>query len=65
MTKTFCDRCNKEIKTVNGRRKYSFHRKIYIPIIYGFNDFYDASAHEIILCESCIKSFESWFTNEI
>lgn len=63
MTKTFCDRCNNEIKTINGRRKYRFHRKIYIPIIYGFNDF--ASAQEIALCESCIESFESWFTNEI
>lgn len=64
MTKTFCDRCGNEIKSINRRRKYSFHRKIYIPIIYGFNDFY-ANAQEIALCESCIKSFESWFENEI
>ena len=62
MTKTFCDRCNNEIKTINGISKYKFYKKHYIPIIKDFSG-YDIK--EISLCESCIKSFESWFTNEI
>lgn len=65
MTKTFCNRCNNEIKTINGIGKYRFYKKLYIPIIYEFKEFCSGSAKEIVLCESCIKSFESWFTNEI
>lgn len=65
MKKIFCDRCNNEIKTINGIRKYQFYRQHYIPIIYTFKEFSSTSAKEIDLCESCIKSFESWFANEI
>lgn len=65
MTKTFCDRCNNEIKTINGIRNYRFYKKHYIPIIYKFKEFCSGNAKEIVLCESCIKSFESWFKNEI
>lgn len=61
MTKTFCDRCNNEIKTINGIRKYRFYKQHYIPIIYAF---IEEIPKEVVLCESCIKSFESWFKNE-
>ena len=58
MIKTFCDRCKKEISQVNGTRKYKFYKKIYIPIIY---ELIYPNAKEVVLCESCIKSFERWF----
>lgn len=61
MTKTFCDRCGNEIKTINGIRKYRFYKQRYIPIIYACN----ISAKEVVLCESCIKSFESWYVSKI
>lgn len=58
MTKTFCDRCKKEVPQRNGARKYIFYKQIYIPIIYEFTY---PHAKEVVLCESCIKDFESWF----
>ena len=60
MTKTFCDRCEKEIK--KPFKKYSIISKLYYRWLFSFWKENEVQVmHE--LCKDCQESLIKWFEN--
>lgn len=60
MTRTFCDRCGKEIKPISTMKIYHVEYRHRVLL---FKDFYTENRLESYICEECGNSFCNWFNH--
>lgn len=62
MTKTFCDRCEKELK--KGEATWLTHKIIYATLrAWGSRRFANDFCEDKYICPECERDFEQWFKN--
>lgn len=65
MTKTFCDRCGKEI--VKSKYAWIWHKSIYAILKFASDSGTDVRVRDkdIYICPDCEKSFIHWYFNAL